>query len=185
MRRNQKILLKEFEVRSTINKIVNEILKKKKDLSNVVFIGILSRGIYLAQRISEEIKKIKKVSIPVGMLDITFYRDDVDSIAKQPVAKETKIPFDLTDKEVILVDDVLFTGRSTRAALDEIMDFGRPRKIQLAVLIDRSHREIPIHADFIGLEVETDYEDRVEVKLKEADGKDEVVLIKNKNATKK
>lgn len=173
-----KVLMTADDINKRIKGIVAGIIKEKKDLKNVVFIGILSRGVHLAERIVKEVKKLKKIDIPLGTLDITFYRDDVDSIAKQPLAKETQMPFDLTGREVILIDDVLFTGRSTRAALDEIMDFGRPRKIQLAVLVDRSHREIPIHADFVGEEVVTEYSDRVSVRLKESDGKDEVVLIK-------
>jgi len=173
-----KILMNDKEVRQSILKIKQSIIKEKKDLKNLVFIGILTRGVYIAERLINEIKNEKKINIPLGVIDITFYRDDIDSIAKQPLAKETKINFDLTDKEVILVDDVLFTGRSIRAALDEIMDFGRPKRVQLAVLIDRGHRELPIQADYVGKSIITDYKDKVKVKLKEVDNIDSVVLIK-------
>jgi len=173
-----KILMNDKEVRQSILKIKQSIIKEKKDLKNLVFIGILTRGVYIAERLINEIKNEKKINIPLGVIDITFYRDDIDSIAKQPLAKETKINFDLTDKEVILVDDVLFTGRSIRAALDEIMDFGRPKRVQLAVLIDRGHRELPIQADYVGKSIITDYNDKVKVKLKEVDNIDSVVLIK-------
>ncbi len=167
-------LMTEKEISLAIKSIAEEILKKNFDLKNLVFIGIVTRGVCLANRLAKEISRKKKIDLPVGSLDITFYRDDIDSIARQPLAKETKIPFDLTDKKIILVDDVLFTGRSIRAALDELMDFARPRSVQLAVLIDRGHRELPIQADFVGKKIKTNYSDQVQVQLKEVDGVDRV-----------
>lgn len=171
-----KTLMTGPEMDKAILSISRDIAGKTGNIKDLVFIGILTRGVHLAQRLINEIKKIKKHEVPLGTLDITFYRDDIDSIATQPLAKETRIMFDLTDKNVILVDDVLFTGRSIRAALDEIMDFGRPRKIQLAVLIDRGHRELPIQADFTGKTIETKYSDRIKVRIKELDKIDQVIL---------
>jgi pyrimidine operon attenuation protein/uracil phosphoribosyltransferase len=171
----EKDIMTGSEIEKAIENIAKNIVKESPDIKYLVFIGILTRGVHIAQRLINEIKKIKKHEVPFGILDITFYRDDIDSIATQPLAKETKIMFDLTDKNVILVDDVLFTGRSIRAALDEIMDFGRPKKVQLAVLVDRGHRELPIQADFVGKVVDTEYTDRIHVKLKETDGTDKVV----------
>lgn len=170
-----KTIMTEEEINLAIKNISEEILKKNSNLKKVVLIGIVTRGVCLANRIAKEISKRKKIDLPVGSLDITFYRDDVDSIAHQPLAKETKIPFDLTNKKIILVDDVLFTGRSIRAALDELMDFARPKSVQLAVLIDRGHRELPIQADFIGKIIKTNYSDQIQVQLKEIDGFDRVI----------
>jgi pyrimidine operon attenuation protein/uracil phosphoribosyltransferase len=170
----KKTVMTEKEINLSIKNISEQILKKNPDLKNLVLIGIVTRGVCLANRIAKEIEKKKNINLPVGSLDITFYRDDVDSIARQPLAKETKIPFDLTNKKIILVDDVLFTGRSIRAALDELIDFARPKSVQLAVLIDRGHRELPIQADFIGKTVKTNYQDQIQVQLKEVDGLDRV-----------
>ncbi|MDI6641681.1 MAG: bifunctional pyr operon transcriptional regulator/uracil phosphoribosyltransferase PyrR [Elusimicrobiota bacterium] len=164
------------EVENAIKKISIEILNCTTEISKLLLIGIVTRGVYIAKRIQKIIEKQKGVKVPIGTLDITFYRDDVDSIAKQPKAHETNIPFDLTEKNVILVDDVLFTGRSIRSALDEIIDFGRPKSITLAVLVDRGHRELPIQADFIGKKIKTKYSDQIQVKLKEIDKVDKVVL---------
>jgi pyrimidine operon attenuation protein / uracil phosphoribosyltransferase len=163
------------EIDRAIDLIAKEIVAKTPKLNELVFIGILTRGVYIAQRLIRAIEGIKKHTVPLGTLDITFYRDDIDSIETQPLAKETKIMFDLTGKNVILVDDVLFTGRSIRAALDEIIDFGRPKQIRLAVLVDRGHRELPIQADFVGKAVTTEYAERIRVKLKEIDKTDTVV----------
>jgi len=170
----KRTIMTEKEISLSIEKISGDILKKNPDLKNLVLIGIVTRGVCLANRLAKEISKKKNINLPVGSLDITFYRDDVDSIARQPLAKETKIPFDLTSKKIILVDDVLFTGRSIRAALDEIMDFARPKSVQLAVLIDRGHRELPIQADFVGKTIKTNYSDQIQVQLKEVDGVDRV-----------
>jgi pyrimidine operon attenuation protein/uracil phosphoribosyltransferase len=175
-REKTKMLLAE-EIRRTLYRLTHEILEKTVDPKEIVLIGIQTRGVYLAKRIQRILKELEAQDTPLGTLDITFYRDDLTTVGVNPEVKETKIEFDLTDKVVILVDDVLFTGRTVRAALDEIMDFGRPKRIELLVLIDRGHRELPIRADFVGKNIPTSQRETVEVRLEEADGKDEVVLV--------
>jgi len=164
-------------IERTIIRISHEILEKNKGAKDLVVVGIRTRGVHIAERIVKYIKDIEKVDAPMGALDITFYRDDLDIREKQPSVKKTDINFDITDKIVILVDDVLFSGRSIRAALDALIDFGRPAKIQLAVLIDRGHRELPIRPDYVGKNVPTAQGEKVKVRLKETDGKEEVVLV--------
>lgn len=164
-------------IERTIIRISHEILEKNKGAKDLVVVGIRTRGVHIAERIVKCIKDIEKVDAPMGALDITFYRDDLDIREKQPSVKKTDINFDITDKIVILVDDVLFSGRSIRAALDALIDFGRPAKIQLAVLIDRGHRELPIRPDYVGKNVPTAQGEKVKVRLKETDGKEEVVLV--------
>lgn len=167
------------EIKNCISEIARKVSKEfKGNINDFVIIGIRTRGVYLAQRIAEEVSKLAKKEIPLGILDITLYRDDVDDIRHQPLAKETRIPFDLTGKYVLLVDDVLFTGRSIRAAIDEIIDFGRPKRIALAVLIDRNHRELPIQPDYVGKKVETKLNEKIDVKLKEIDNVDCVLKVK-------
>lgn len=167
-------ILDESEIDKTLTRISHEILEKNKDINNIVLIGIKDRGDIIAKRISIKINEICKKDVPVGAMDITFYRDDIRE--KKLLPKHTNINFNLSDKIVILIDDVLYTGRSVRAALDEIIDFGRPRAIQLAVLIDRGHREFPIHADYVGKNIPTSANDKVEVKIKEIDGDDKVTV---------
>jgi pyrimidine operon attenuation protein/uracil phosphoribosyltransferase len=133
--------------------------------------------VYLAKRLAAAIKKIEDKDVPVGVLDITLYRDDLTLIAAQPLVRKTEIDFDIADKILILADDVLYTGRTIRAGLDALIDFGRPKSIQLAVLVDRGHRELPIRADFVGKNIPTAKNETVEVRLEEADGKDEVVIV--------
>jgi len=187
-------------INEAVEKIADEIKKCPVGKTNFVLIGLVTRGAALAERIAKTLsKKAGKTdapinngkvrrggrsrAAPVGSLDITFYRDDVGSIARQPLAKQTRIPVDINGRNVILVDDVLFTGRSIRAALDELMDFGRPASVRLAALIDRGHRELPIQADFTGVKIETGAGDDIKLNLKEIDGKDEVVLVR-KGASK-
>ena len=160
----------------TLMRIAHEILEKNKGTDDLCLVGIRNRGVYLANRLADCIKKIESKDILVGVLDITLYRDDLTLIAEQPIVHKTEIDFDINDKNLILVDDVLFTGRTIRAALDALIDFGRPRSIQLAVLVDRGHRELPIRADYAGKNIPTAQNERVEVRLEETDGKDEVVL---------
>ncbi|OGS17552.1 MAG: bifunctional pyr operon transcriptional regulator/uracil phosphoribosyltransferase [Elusimicrobia bacterium RIFOXYA2_FULL_40_6] len=174
---NSRTILTAKEIDSAIKHLSDEIVQVNQDLKDVVIIGIVTRGVCLGERLIKEINKVKGTSLQIGSLDITFYRDDIHSIATQPIAKETQIPFDLTDKIVILVDDVLYTGRSARAAMAAIMDFARPKCIQLAVLIDRGHRELPIQADYVGKKIESEYSDQVQVKLKETDKNDKVVIL--------
>jgi pyrimidine operon attenuation protein/uracil phosphoribosyltransferase len=159
-------------------RIAHEIVEKNKGAENMAVIGIKNRGEYLAQRVARLIEKIEKVQIPVGLMDITLYRDDVQTKLEQPLVQKTEILFDVVDKVIILVDDVLFTGRTIRAALDQIIDFGRPRCIQLAVLVDRGHRELPIRADYVGKNIPTAKSEKVAVKIKEVDGEDSVSILK-------
>jgi pyrimidine operon attenuation protein/uracil phosphoribosyltransferase len=176
MKEKAKILDKET-ISRTLMRIAHEILERNKGTKDLCLVGIRNRGVYLAMRLAECIKKIEGVTVPVGILDITLYRDDLTLIASQPVVHKTEIDFDIADKNVVLVDDVLYTGRTIRAALDALMDFGRPKSIQLAVLIDRGHRELPMRADYAGKNIPTSQSETVEVRLQEVDGKDEVVIV--------
>jgi len=170
-----KIMDKEAITR-TLKRIAHEILEKNKDTSNVAIVGIRKRGALLAERLATTIGEIEKAKPPVGILDITLYRDDLTAIANSPVVHKTEIDFDISDKTIILVDDVLYTGRTIRCALDGLIDFGRPRCIQLAVLVDRGHRELPIRPDYVGKNIPTSQNETVQVKMKEADGTDEVIV---------
>lgn len=163
-------------IRRAVLRVAHEILEKNKGTDNLCLVGIRNRGAFLAERLKEAIKQIESVEIPVGILDITLYRDDLTLVGAKPVLRETQINFDITDKKIILVDDVLYTGRTIRAALDALIDFGRPANIQLAVLIDRGHRELPIRADYVGKNIPTSKDQTVEVRLSEADGSEEVVV---------
>jgi len=176
MKEKAKILDKETLNRSLM-RIAHEILEKNKGAGNLCLVGIRNRGAHLAKRLSDCIEKIDKTTVPVGILDITLYRDDLTLIASQPVVHKTEIDFDITDKNIVLVDDVLYTGRTIRAALDALIDLGRPKSIQLAVLVDRGHRELPVRADFVGKNVPTSQKETVEVRLVEIDGCDEVVIV--------
>ena len=164
-------------IKRTIQRISHEILEKNHGIESLVVIGIKSRGAYLAERIAKTLKIIEGKEIPVGALDITLYRDDLTEIAEQPVIHSTEIEFDIAEKKVVLVDDVLFTGRTVRCALDELIDFGRPANIQLAVLVDRGHRELPIRPDFVGKNIPTSVNESVEVRLEEIDETEEVVVL--------
>ncbi len=168
-------ILGEDEIYRIIRRISHEILEKNKGPENLVFIGLQKRGVPLADRIVENIEEFEGVKVKSGKLDITFYRDDIGSDIKHN-ARITDISFDIEDKNVILVDDVLYTGRTIRAAMDAIIDFGRPKTIQLVVLIDRGHRELPIRADYVGKNLPTSRDESVEVKLKETDGIDSVIV---------
>lgn len=177
MEEHQVIIMDEVDIERAIIRIAHEILERNKNVRNLGIIGIKKRGDILAQRLAQCIERIEKINLPVGQLDITFYRDDLLSLSHQPPAHLTKIPFDISQKDVILVDDVLFAGRTIRSALNALMDFGRPKTIQLVVLIDRGHRELPIRPDYIGKSISTSEKEVVEVKLKELD-KEEMVVIK-------
>ena len=163
----------------TLTRMAHEILEKNKGTKDLVIVGIRTRGAHLAFRLSELMEKIERHKPPVGVLDITLYRDDLSSIAQQPVVHKTEIDFDIQNKKVILVDDVLYTGRTVRAALDELIDFGRPLFIQLAVLVDRGHRELPIRADYVGKNIPTSPKETVRVRLEESEGIDEVAVMEN------
>lgn len=164
----------------TLKRLAHEILERNRDTRNLALVGIKSRGDILAGRLARQIKRISGETLPVGTLDITLYRDDLTTIASQPVVHKTEINFDLTGKNIILVDDVLYSGRTIRAAIDELIDFGRPALIQLLVLIDRGHRELPIRADYVGKNLPTSARELVVVRLKELDKVDEVVVGKEK-----
>ncbi|OCA83897.1 bifunctional pyr operon transcriptional regulator/uracil phosphoribosyltransferase PyrR [Pseudobacillus wudalianchiensis] len=171
-------VMDEQAIRRALTRIAHEILERNKGIENCVLIGIKTRGIYLAQRLAERIKQIEGQEIPVGELDITLYRDDlsVKTESNDPEVKGSDIPVDITNKVVILVDDVLYTGRTVRAALDAVMDIGRPSHIQMAVLIDRGHRELPIRADYIGKNIPSASSERIVVELEEVDDTDRVTI---------
>lgn len=170
------IVMDGIQIRRTIMRIAHEIVERNKGVANLILVGIRKRGVPLAERIARAIEKFEEVTIPVGALDITLYRDDLQMISTRPVVGQTEINEDINDSTVVLVDDVLFTGRTVRAALDELIDFGRPKAIQLAVLVDRGHREFPIRADFVGKNVPTSNRETVVVLLKETDDDERVVL---------
>lgn len=161
----------------TITRLAHEILEKCKGTENIGIIGIRTRGDYLAKRLVHKIEEIEQVTIPVGVLDVVMYRDDVRMTTKLPSVEVTNIPFNVDGKILILVDDVIYTGRTIRAALDALMDFGRPSMIQLAVLVDRGHRELPIKPDYVGKNIPTSIGEEVRVLMKEIDGKDEILLV--------
>lgn len=170
------VIMDDKAMRRVIVRISHEIIERNKGVENIVLVGIRTRGVPIAERLAATIKDIENVEVPVGMLDITLYRDDLSTLAYNPIIHGTEIDVDLNGKTIILVDDVLYTGRTIRAALDAVIDMGRPRAIQLAVLIDRGHRELPIRADFAGKNVPTSHKEAITVFLAEEDGKDEVVI---------
>jgi pyrimidine operon attenuation protein / uracil phosphoribosyltransferase len=161
----------------TITRLAHEIIERNRGTERLGFVGMQTRGVYLAGRIAQKIEEIEGTKMPVGVLDTTMYRDDYRTALKQPRVQVTEIPFDLYNMNVVLVDDVLFTGRTVRAALDALMDLGRPARIQLAVLVDRGHRELPIKPDFVGRNVPTSINEEVRVQMQEVDGEDAVLLV--------
>jgi pyrimidine operon attenuation protein/uracil phosphoribosyltransferase len=161
----------------TLSRMAHEILERHPDIRGTVLVGVRTRGVPLARRLAARMKEASGFEPPVGALDITLYRDDLTTVGPQPVLKGTDIPTSIDGRTVVLVDDVLFTGRTVRAALDELIDFGRPARIELAVLVDRGHRELPIRADYAGKTLTTTREEVVQVRLKEEDGDDRVVLL--------
>jgi len=170
-------VLDEGEISRALARIAHEILERNHGTARLALVGIRERGDLLAARLQKKIAEIEKKEISLGALDITLYRDDLSEIGPQPEIRATSIAFDLKDKVVILVDDVLFTGRTIRAALDALIDLGRPKAIQLAVLVDRGHRELPIKADYVGKNVPTSLNESVMIRLKETNGKDEAVIV--------
>jgi pyrimidine operon attenuation protein/uracil phosphoribosyltransferase len=172
------IVLDEQAIRRALTRIAHEIIERNKGIKNCVLVGIRTRGIYLANRLSERIEKIEGTKVPVGEIDITLYRDDLTKITldKEPLVKGNNIPVDIANQVVILVDDVLFTGRTVRAAMDAVIDIGRPAAVQLAVLVDRGHRELPIRADYVGKNIPTSSSEKIVVELTEVDGVDQVSI---------
>ncbi|ADV67667.1 bifunctional pyr operon transcriptional regulator/uracil phosphoribosyltransferase PyrR [Deinococcus maricopensis] len=169
-------ILNADEMRRALTRIAHEILERNRGAQDLALVGIHTRGIPLAARLAAKLHELEGVDVPQGRLDITLYRDDLSEIARQPIIRETQVPFDLNQRRVILVDDVLYTGRTIRAALDALIDLGRPAGIQLAVLVDRGHRELPIRADYVGKNLPTSQGEVVKVKLHETDGSDSVEL---------
>ena len=172
-------IMDQEQMRRSLIRVGHEIVEKNKGLDDVVLIGVQRRGVPMARRLQKYLMEIENREVPVGELDITLYRDDLTLKADQPIVGRTDIPFDIARKKVILVDDVLYTGRTVRAALDALMDMGRPENIQVAVMIDRGHRELPIRADYVGKNVPTSSKEVVHVKLVEVDGVDQVVIAEH------
>lgn len=170
-------ILSAEEIRRTVNRLASQVIEQAGDLSQLVLVGIYTRGVSLAHLLARQIEVLEQVSVPVGALDITFYRDDLDQIGLRTPAK-TDIPFDLSDKTVVLVDDVIYKGRTIRAALNAVTEYGRPQVIRLLVLVDRGHRELPIRPDFTGKQLPTASEEQVQVYLQDIDGRDAVELVK-------
>ncbi|MDW7672909.1 MAG: bifunctional pyr operon transcriptional regulator/uracil phosphoribosyltransferase PyrR [Bacillota bacterium] len=170
------IIMDEDKMRRALTRIAHEVIERNKGTENLALVGIRRRGVPLAQRLREKIREIEGKEVLLGILDITLYRDDLTSLAQQPVLHKTEVPFSVEGKKIVLVDDVLFTGRTVRAALDALIDLGRPEVIELAVLVDRGHRELPIRADFIGKNVPTSKKELISVYLSEVDGEDKVVI---------
>ena len=159
-----------------LTRVAHEILERNKGTADLVLVGVRSRGVHLAERLRAKIRAIEATDVPMGIIDITLYRDDLSRSGQQPEVKGTHIDFPIDDRRVVLVDDVLYTGRTVRAALDALIDFGRPRSVQLVVLVDRGHRELPVRADYVGKNLPTAQEEVVHVSLQECDGEDEVVI---------
>ncbi len=170
-------LFDEKMINRTLFRISNEIIEKNKGASDLVLIGVLTRGLPMAERIRKNIQKIEGSDVPTGSIDITLYRDDLSELSDKPIVNATSFDFDIKDKNVILLDDVIFTGRTVRAALDAILAIGRPKTIQLAVLVDRGHRELPIRADYVGKNVPTSFNEIIAVKFIEIDGVDGIDLL--------
>ena len=168
------------DVNRVMARIATQVVENHPDLGNVLLVGIRRRGVPLAERLAAKIEEMEKTKVATGALDITLYRDDLSTVAERPVVNKTELPGDVTGRTIILVDDVLYTGRTIRAALDELIDFGRPRRVELAVLVDRGHRELPIQADYVGKFVQTTDAEIIKVMLPEYDGTEEVLLVEQK-----
>lgn len=173
----EKTIMTREEIRRALVRVAHEIVERNHGAEDLALVGMHTRGVPLSNRLADIIKDFEKVIVPVGILDIGLYRDDLSSLELKPNIQRTDVPVDITNQNVILVDDVLYTGRSIRAAMDALFDLGRPKSIKLAVLVDRGHREIPIRADYVGKNIPTSRQEEVEVSLIELDGKDEVCLV--------
>ncbi|MBT5407053.1 MAG: bifunctional pyr operon transcriptional regulator/uracil phosphoribosyltransferase PyrR [Gammaproteobacteria bacterium] len=179
------VLLNEKDISRAITRITHEILEKNKGAENVAIVGIRTRGVTLAKRIHKKINEIEGIEVDFGVLDITLYRDDLAIGKQNPIVEKTQLPFHLEGKNIILIDDVLFTGRTIRAAIDALIDFGRPDTVQLGVLIDRGHRELPIRPDYVGKNIPTAKPNRVQVRMLEDDSRDEVSIMDSSNSIDK
>jgi pyrimidine operon attenuation protein/uracil phosphoribosyltransferase len=171
-----KVIMTADDVRRALTRIAHEVIERNKGVHQLVLVGMRTRGIPLAKRLAAKLDEFEAVQVPIGELDITLYRDDIGMRAVQPLVGSTAIPTDISNKTIVLVDDVLFTGRSVRAALDALIDYGRPKAIQLAVLVDRGHRELPIRPDYVGKNVPTSLDEQIAVRLREVDGRDAVEI---------
>jgi pyrimidine operon attenuation protein/uracil phosphoribosyltransferase len=178
----RQVIQSEPEIDASLERICDQLLKRHSRLDEMVLVGIRTGGVFLAERLKQKILQRKGVDLPMGMIDITLYRDDWTRLSPAPEVKKTEIRSSIEDKDVLLVDDVLFTGRTIRAALDALLDMGRPRRVELAILIDRGHRELPICADYVGSVLETSKQDSIDVELKERAGIDQVVVEYGKTA---
>lgn len=185
MTAEKKIILDKKKIHRSLARIAHEILEHNSEVESLAVVGILTRGAFLAKRLADLIEELEGVKVPVGLMDISLYRDDVHSKLDQPIIQRTDILFEVKDKNIILVDDVLFTGRTIRAALNHIVDFGRPASIQLAVLVDRGHRELPIKADYVGVNIPTSRADEVVLEVAEKEGFDKVYVIPGGKDAKK
>jgi len=174
-------LMSASEIERTLVRLVHEIIEKNNGAEDLGIVGIRRRGVFLGQRLGAMVQRIEKTAVPVGSLDITLYRDDLSTVGPKPVVQKTDIGFSVTGKNIVLVDDVLYTGRTARAALDALFDQGRPKQVQLCVLIDRGHRELPIEAGFVGRKIQTTREEIIEVKLRELDSVEKVLLVERQN----
>jgi pyrimidine operon attenuation protein/uracil phosphoribosyltransferase len=177
-KQNERLIMDAGDMGRALTRIAHEILERNKGVKDLALVGIRTGGVHLAHRLAKRIEEIERVAVPIGDLDITLYRDDLSLRKEQPVLRTTSVPFDVSDKVVVLVDDVLFTGRTIRAAMDGLMDLGRPAEIQLAVLVDRGHRQLPIKATYIGKNLPTSREENVQVLLEELGEDDRVVIFK-------
>ena len=175
--REKKQLMSASEIDRTLVRLAHEVLEKTQDLSDLAFIGIKRRGVPLAQRLASKIEMLEGIKIPVGILDISLYRDDLSTISERPILNDNQIDFSVVGKDIVLMDDVLYTGRTVRSALDALFDHGRPARVQLLVLIDRGHRELPIEARYVGRMVQTSRSEIIEVKFQEVDQQERVLLV--------
>jgi pyrimidine operon attenuation protein/uracil phosphoribosyltransferase len=174
-------LMSASEIERTLVRLAHEIIEKNNGAKDIGLVGIRRRGVFIAQRLGEMISRIEKSPVPVGTLDITLYRDDLSTLGPKPVVQKGEVGFPITGKDIVLVDDVLYTGRTTRAALDALFSQGRPRRVRLCVLIDRGHRELPIEASFVGRKIQTTDREIIEVQLREVDGAEKVLLVEKQS----
>ena len=172
----EKVLLISSDIKRALSRIAHEIVERNKGAEDIVLVGLRTRGVPLAQRMIDMIQHLEGIPVPIGALDIALYRDDISPPELEPTLQTTDISIDITDKHIVLVDDVLYTGRSIRAAMDALIDLGRPKSIQLAVLIDRGHRELPVRADYVGKNIPSSRDEEIRVRLEEIDGMDEVTI---------
>jgi pyrimidine operon attenuation protein / uracil phosphoribosyltransferase len=173
----ERTLMSDQDMQRALVRIAHEIVERNKGARDLVLVGMQTRGAPIARRLASTIKQLEEISVPVGSLDISLYRDDLASLSLKPTVHRTDIPVDITEKQIVLVDDVFYTGRSIRAAMDALIDMGRPKSIQLAVLVDRGHRELPIRADYVGKNIPTSRNEEIKVEIKEVDGEDKVIIV--------